>query len=196
MPENKNEEIQEEINPEETVNPEADSAQEEIDTEETCKAEAAGEDIELESAIAAAEKAEAEVKSRLVRLQADFENYKKRTQKEKSEVYTFAMDSFMTKLLPVIDNLERAEAAADDDSKDSYREGVQMVFKELMNVLNGEGLQEIDALGKAFDPNFHHGVAVGEDVDKPDQEILEVFQKGYLFKEKVIRAAMVKVNQK
>lgn len=148
-----------------------------------------------EESIKAAEQAESVVRDQLVRLQADFENYKKRTQKEKSEIYAFAMESLMTKLLPVIDNLERAECAADGENMDNYQAGVQMVFKELMNVLNSEGLTEIDALGKPFDPNFHHGVAVGEDAGKADQEVLEVFQKGYTFKDKVIRAAMVKVNQ-
>ena len=71
-----------------------------------------------------------------------------------------------------------------------------MVFKQLIGVLNEEGLQEIDCVGTAFDPNFHHGVAVGEDPEKDDQVVLEVFQKGYTFKDKVIRPAMVKVNQK
>ena len=180
MPENKSEEIKEELDQEETE-----------ETEQTESKETEGNEELL-----AAQKAETEAKERLIRLQADFENYKKRTQKEKAETYAFAMESLMTKLLPVIDNMERAEAAADDDENNGYHEGVQMVFKSLMNILESEGLKEIEALGKTFDPNFHHGVAVGAEDDKEDQEILEVFQKGYLFKEKVIRAAMVKVNQK
>lgn len=135
------------------------------------------------------------VKEKMLRLQADFENYKRRSQKEKADVYTHAMESLMTKLLPVIDNLDRAEAAA-TDNLESYREGVQMIFKELLNVLNTEGLKEIQAEGQPFDPNFHHGVAVGEDPEQDDQTVIEVFQKGYQFKDKVIRPAMVKVNQK
>ncbi len=135
------------------------------------------------------------LQGKMIRLQADFDNYKKRTQKEKADTFAFAQETLMTKLLPVIDNLERAEKAGDNGNVDSYREGVEMVFKELMNVLGGEGLKEIEAQGKPFDPNFHHGVAVGDDGEKEDQEILEVFQKGYQFKDKVIRAAMVKVNQ-
>lgn len=178
-----------------------DAEQEKIKAQD--EAEAAQEDAgaknsdedAAEESLKAAEQAESVVRDQLLRLQADFENYKKRTQKEKSEIYAFAMESLMTKLLPVIDNLERAESAADGENMDNYQAGVQMVFKELMNVLNGEGLSEIEALGKPFDPNFHHGVAVGEDADKADQEVLEVFQKGYTFKDKVIRAAMVKVNQ-
>ena len=148
-----------------------------------------------ETDAAEVEKAEEAVMERLMRLQADFENYKKRTQKEKLDTYQFALEDIMTKLLPVLDNLDRAEAAA-DDNKDSYREGVQMVFKQLLSILQEEGLAEIKSMGEKFDPNFHHGVAVGEDPDKEDQEILEVFQKGYTFKEKVIRPAMVKVNNR
>lgn len=168
---------------------------------ETQDVETEASDIEaeaekVEEAINEASKTENEALERLVRLQADFENYKKRTQKEKSDIYQFALEGFVTKLLPILDNLDRAESAADDENKDSYREGVQMVFKQLMDVLNEEGLKEIETENTSFDPNFHHGVAVGEDGDKDDQAILEVFQKGYTFKEKVIRPAMVKVNQK
>lgn len=140
-------------------------------------------------------KAEAELKEKMLRLQADFENYKRRSQKEKTDIYNRAVEGLLTRLLPVIDNLERAEAAA-TDNLDSYREGVDMIFKSLLNVLNTEGLKEIEALGSPFDPNFHHGVAVGEDPELDDQVIMEVFQKGYCFKDKVIRPAMVKVNQK
>lgn len=171
--------------------------QEEATEEATAEgqtAEETGEDVE--KSVNEAAKAEEAAMERLMRLQADFENYKKRTQKEKTDIYQFALEGFVTKLLPVLDNLDRAEAAADDENKDKYREGVQMVFKQLMDVLNEEGLKEIDCVGTSFDPNFHHGVAVGEDPEKEDQVVLEVFQKGYTFKDKVIRPAMVKVNQK
>lgn len=165
--------------------------------EQTTEEQAAEEAVEdVEKSVNEAAKAEEAAMERLMRLQADFENYKKRTQKEKTDIYQFALEGFVTKLLPVLDNLDRAEAAADDDNTDKYREGVQMVFKQLIGVLNEEGLQEIDCVGTAFDPNFHHGVAVGEDPEKDDQVVLEVFQKGYTFKDKVIRPAMVKVNQK
>lgn len=165
--------------------------------EQTTEEQAAEEAVEdVEKSVNEAAKAEEAAMERLMRLQADFENYKKRTQKEKTDIYQFALEGFVTKLLPVLDNLDRAEAVADDDNTDKYREGVQMVFKQLIGVLNEEGLQEIDCVGTAFDPNFHHGVAVGEDPEKDDQVVLEVFQKGYTFKDKVIRPAMVKVNQK
>lgn len=137
------------------------------------------------------------VLNRLVRLQADFENFKKRSQKEKTEMFQFASENFATKLLPVMDNLERAEAALTDTSEEAKGciDGLEMVFKQLKDVLKEEGLEEIDCEG-SFDPNLHHGVAVGEDDEKEDQDIIEVFQKGYKFKGKVIRPAMVKVCNK
>ena len=137
------------------------------------------------------------VLNRLVRLQADIENFKKRSQKEKTEIYQFASENFATKLLPVMDNLERAEAALSDASEEvkGYVDGLEMVFKQLKDVLKEEGLEEIVCEGP-FDPNLHHGVAVGQDDEKDDQEIIDVFQKGYKFKGKVIRPAMVKVCSK
>lgn len=137
------------------------------------------------------------VLNRLVRLQADFENFKKRSQKEKTEMYQFASENFATKLLPVMDNLERAQAALTDASEEAkgYIDGLEMVFKQLKDVLKEEGLEEIVCEGP-FDPNLHHGVAVGTDEQKEDQDIIDVFQKGYKFKGKVIRPAMVKVCSK
>ncbi|MDD2414842.1 MAG: nucleotide exchange factor GrpE [Eubacteriaceae bacterium] len=174
-------------------NQEASKKQESTADEDSKASQESGKDVD--EAVKKAEEASEAVKQQLMRLQADFENYKKRTVREKSDIAQYTTEGIMTKLLPVIDNLERAEAAAEDETS-SYRDGVQMVFKELMNVLKGEGLAEIEAVGKPFDPNFHHGVAVGNEDDKDDQEILEVFQKGYMLKDKVIRAAMVKINQK
>ena len=144
-----------------------------------------------------AEEAVKGIKDQMLRLQADFENYKKRSVREKTDIASYTMENFMTKLLPVIDNLERSEAAADEAGESgSYRDGVKMVFDQLMGVLEAEGLKAIDAEGQPFDPNYHHGVAVGNEEDVPDQTVLEVFQKGYTFNDKVIRPAMVKVNQK
>jgi len=141
-------------------------------------------------------KEDEEILNRLIRLQADFENFKKRTQKEKAEIYNFALEKLAIKLIPVMDNLERAEASFNgaETEGQTYINGVQMVFKQLKDILREEGLEEIKS-DIPFDPNFHHGVAVGEDSEKEDQDILEVFQKGYSFKGKVIRPAMVKINQ-
>lgn len=136
-------------------------------------------------------------KDQLMRLRADFDNYKKRTSREKADIAAYTTEGLLKKLLPVVDNLERAQAAAAEADEDSQvSEGVRMVFDELMGVLKDEGLAEIDAEGKPFDPNFHHGVAVGNDPEADDQVVLSVFQKGYTYKDRVVRAAMVQINQK
>lgn len=135
--------------------------------------------------------------NRLIRLQADFENFKKRTQKEKSETYQFAGEGIAKKLLPVLDDLERAEASLSTtgDEGKPYADGLFMVFKHLKDVLKEAGLEEVEC-DASFDPNLHHGVVAEDHPDKEDQDILEVFQKGYCFKGKLIRPAMVKVCKK
>ncbi len=143
------------------------------------------------------EKEEESALNRLIRLQADFENFKKRTQKEKLESYQFAGESMAKKLLPVLDDLERAQASleASGDQAKAYAEGVSMVFNHLKDVLKEEGLEEI-ACDVSFDPNLHHGVVAEDHPEKEDQDILEVFQKGYCFRGKLIRPSMVKVCKK
>lgn len=133
----------------------------------------------------------------LMRLQADFSNYKKRTSREKAEIASYTTEELLKKLLPIIDNLERALAASEnDDGSEELATGIKMVYKEMMKTLQDEGLQEIEAEGKPFDPKYHHGVAIGNEDDVDDQIVLDVFQKGYMYKDKVIRAAMVRINQK
>ena len=132
-----------------------------------------------------------------MRLQADFSNYKKRTSREKAEIASYTTEELLKKLLPIIDNLERALAASEnDDGSEELATGIKMVYKEMMKTLQDEGLQEIEAEGKPFDPKYHHGVAIGNEDDVDDQIVLDVFQKGYMYKDKVIRAAMVRINQK
>lgn len=127
---------------------------------------------------------------KLLRLQADFINYKNRTEKEKYSTYANAVADVITDLLPVIDNFERAlETDAEDNA---LKEGLQMVYSQFMGILNKKGLQEIDALNKPFDPNYHFGVAFGEG-EAEDNTVIEIFQKGYTVNDKVIRPAMVKV---
>jgi len=168
---------------------------------ETAADEAVVEEPQAEEAkaeaVKEAPKEDEAVMERLIRLQADFENFKKRSQKEKTEIYQYAAENFATKLLPVMDNLERAESSLTDVNEEAKGivDGLQMVFKQLKEILKEEGLEEVSCDGQ-FDPNQHHGVAVGVDDEKDDQAILEVFQKGYRFKGKVIRPAMVKVCNK
>ncbi|MBC3805434.1 nucleotide exchange factor GrpE [Acetobacterium fimetarium] len=191
--ENKTEIRDQDILDEKTENVTADA---DVSSDEPVVEETPAEEAKAEETKETVKEDEA-VLERMIRLQADFENFKKRSQKEKTEIYQYAAENFATKLLPVMDNLERAESSLTDVNEEakSIVDGLQMVFKQLKDILKEEGLEEVSCDGQ-FDPNLHHGVAVGEDDEKEDQAILEVFQKGYSFKGKVIRPAMVKVCNK
>ena len=126
------------------------------------------------------------------RLMADFQNYKRRTEKEKNDIYAYANEKLILGLLEVIDNFERAVLSETADEK--YAEGMEMIFKQLKGVLEKSGLEERKALGEGFDPNFHNAVMT-EDNDKFESgSVTEVLQKGYTLNGKVIRPSMVKVN--
>lgn len=127
------------------------------------------------------------------RLMADFQNYKKRTEKEKADVYSFANEKIMTDLLQVIDNFERALGSECQD--EAYAEGMQMIFKQLTDILKSAGLEEIEAVGHDFDPNFHHAVLTDSNPEFDSGKVTEVLQKGYKLNGKVIRPSMVKVNE-
>ena len=130
--------------------------------------------------------------TKYLRLMADFQNYKRRAEKEKGDIYAYANEKLVTQLLDVIDSFERAlmHEAADE----SFAEGMRMIFKQLTGVLEKAGLEEIDALGQDFDPNFHKAVMMEDNADYESGKVTEVMQKGYLLNKKVIRPSMVKVN--
>ncbi|WP_313342910.1 nucleotide exchange factor GrpE [Sedimentibacter sp.] len=133
-----------------------------------------------------------QLNNKLVRLQADFLNYKARTEKEKISTYSNTVSDFILDLLPVADNLERALSAENSEGS-SFKEGVQMVYDQFMSILNKKGLKEIEALHKPFDHNVHYGVGF-EDNDKYDDGIIiDVLQKGYTVKDKCIRPSMVRI---
>lgn len=127
------------------------------------------------------------------RLMADFQNFRKRTEKEKADVYSFANERIMTDLLQVMDNFERALGSECQDQ--AYAEGMQMIFKQFTDILKNSGLEEIEAVGHDFDPNFHHAVLTDSNPDFDSGKVTEVLQKGYKLNGKVIRPSMVKVNE-
>jgi molecular chaperone GrpE len=133
--------------------------------------------------------------NKLLRLQADFLNFKTRTEKEKFTAYGDAVSGVICDLLPVIDNLERA-IAADNSETDNFKEGVEMVYNQLMGILEKKGLKEVEALHKPFDHNLHYGVAFEECEDYDDGIIIDVLQKGYTVNDKLIRPAMVRICKK
>jgi len=134
-----------------------------------------------------------ELMNRLVRLQADFDNYRKRTRVEKEELEKQANFNLIQRLLPVIDNLERACQTSGENSED-IREGVQMVTRQFKEILEKEGVTPIECPGEPFDPNCHEAVMVEDSSEHPPNTVLDELQKGYKMKDKVLRASMVKVS--
>ncbi len=149
----------------------------------------------LKQEIKAKTKESEEYLNMLQRLQADFENYKKRVDKERVEIIDYAVEDVIMQLLPIIDNLERAiESARDhEESNNALLEGVNMILNQILELLERLGVKEIEALDKEFDPHYHEAVMRVQDEDYPDNTIVEVLQKGYIMKSKVIRPSMVKV---
>lgn len=138
------------------------------------------------------EKELADTKEQLLRVTAEYANFRKRSEKEKQDSYSFAKADTVKELLPVIDNLERALASEVQDA-DGIRQGVQMTYDSLMNILSAKiGIEVYGDKGDIFDPNLHNAVMHIEDDNFADGEIVDVFQKGYKIGDKIIRAAMVK----
>ena len=130
-----------------------------------------------------------EMTDRYKRILAEFENYKKRSQKERESLYNMITGDVLTSILPVMDNLEKAAAVKTEDT--SYQEGVKLVVKQFSDVLNKFGMEEIESVGKRFDPELHDAVSHIEDPNKGEQEIVEEYRKGYKIGTKVIRHSMV-----
>lgn len=166
-------------------------AQEEI--KEETQDEPASEAAENTEGKTEEEKAEDEdLNTKYVRLMADFQNFKKRTEKQKSDIHAYANEKIVSKLLEVMDNFERALQIEDENIK-SFKEGMQLIFKQLKDVLTDAGVAEIEAENAMFDPNYHNAVMM-EDTDKVESGMVsEVLQKGYTLNGKVVRPSMVKV---
>ena len=142
--------------------------------------------------LAAARKEVAELKDRELRKLAEFENFKKRTEREKSEYFRFALADFFRDLLPVLDNFERALGHAPAAGDDEYRQGIELIYRQFADALKKRGLTEVPTDG-AFDPNVHEAVAREETADAEPNAILAVLQKGYFLNDRLLRPAFVKV---
>lgn len=139
------------------------------------------------------EEVQDDMSKKLLRLQADFLNYKSRAEREKDRVYITAVEDTICEFLPILDNLDRAIESTDETG--SFKDGVHMIYVQLKQTLEKKGLKEIEALGKAFDPYLHHGVSSDEVEGVEPNIVIDVFQKGYKLKEKVIRPSLVKVSR-
>ena len=143
-----------------------------------------------------AEAAVADMKQRYMRLQADFANFKKRTAGEKLQISEVVKMEVLQNVLPVVDNFERALQVPQDKMTDdlkSFVDGYEMIYKQLMTVLEKEGVVKIDAVGKPFDPNYHQAVMRVASDEYDNDTVVEVLQEGYLLGDKTLRPAMVKV---
>lgn len=200
MEENKDEEIlnaQEEENSEAPAEETEKEAKEAEETVEEAEEEETEESSEAEEAAEDSDKKSEELEKRYMSLYAEYDNYRKRTQKEKENLYADAVADVAKEFLAVIDNIDRAvETAkgADENSIDKIIEGIELLGRQAGDILTKIGVEEIKAeRGEKFDPNFHEAVMHVEDEDLGEQEIAMVFTKGYMYKGKVIRHVVVQV---
>ena len=136
----------------------------------------------------------AELTDKVKRQLAEFENFRNRTEKEKSQMYMVGARDVIEKLLPVVDNFERGLKSIPEDQKDGpVASGMEMIYKQLITVLTDLGVTPIEAVGQEFDPNFHNAVMHAEDEELGENTVSEEFQKGYKYKDTVLRHSMVKV---
>lgn len=135
-----------------------------------------------------------ELTDRLKRTMAEFDNFRKRTEKEKAAMYEIGAKDIIEKVLPVVDNFERGLAAIpEDEEKSAFAEGMDKIYKQLLKTLEEAGVKPIEAVGQPFDPNFHNAVMHVDDENLGENVVAEEFQKGYLYRDSVVRHSMVKV---
>ena len=135
-----------------------------------------------------------ELKDKLTRQMAEFDNFRKRKKKEKSAMYEIGAKDIIEKILPVVDNFERGLGAVTEEQKeDSFVSGMEMIYKQIMTTLDSVGVKAIEAVGNEFDPDFHNAVMHVEDEEVGENIVVEEFQKGYTYRDTVVRHSMVKV---
>ena len=135
-----------------------------------------------------------ELTDRLTRQMAEFDNFRKRTEKEKSQMYEIGAKDIIEKILPIVDNFERGLGSMNEEEKATpFAEGMEKIYKQLMTTLESLGVKPIDAVGQEFNPDFHNAVMHVEDEELDENIIAEEFQKGYMYRDSVVRHSMVKV---
>ena len=135
-----------------------------------------------------------ELTDRLTRQMAEFDNFRKRTEKEKAQMYEIGAKDIIEKILPIVDNFERGLSSVSEEEKETpFAEGMEKIYKQLMTTLEGIGVKPIEAVGQEFNPDFHNAVMHVEDEALGENVIAEEFQKGYTYRDSVVRHSMVKV---
>lgn len=146
--------------------------------------------------VATAESVKAEMMDRILRLQADFDNFRRRTRQEQSELGAFVTQNLIKDLLPIVDNFERALTSRPAEDPSGFGAGVEMIFRQLSALLEKQGLLPVETVGTMFDPMKHEAILRVDDSDQPEGMIVEELQKGYIVSGKVLRPALVKVAGK
>ena len=164
---------------------------EQIEREMNEAARAAASDPPSADAAAAVEQDLHEFKDRYLRTLADFENFRKRSEREKNDYFKYAMAGVIKDLLPVLDNFDRALEHAEEG--DDFHKGVLLIYKQLFDMLKKHGLRPIDERGVHFDPNIHEAVVTEEDPSVPSHTVMTILQKGYFLHDRLLRPALVKV---
>ena len=187
-------EIAEEAGSEEEVASSETADTEKAETEEKGKKKKKKSAAALEIELDKSEKKVAEMTDKYQRLMAEFENARKRNSKEQSHMYDVGAKEVLSKLLPVVDNFERGlDALSEEEKENPFAQGIEKIYQQLMTVFNELGVKAMDAEGKEFNPDFHNAVMHMEDESMGENLVVEEFQKGYMYKESVLRHSMVKV---
>jgi molecular chaperone GrpE len=174
--------------------PEADV--EVVDAEDVTIEEASEVADESEQKIAELQAKLDETENKMLRAQADFDNFRRRSRLDQEAAQKYRAQSLVTEIIPALDNFERAlQIEADNDQTKSLLQGVNMVYNQLVQALQSEGVEAIKAVGEQFDPHLHQAVMQVEDENFDSNTVIEELQKGYTLKDRVIRPSMVKVNQ-
>ena len=185
----------EEVNTQESVS-ETDAIEEEEVSEEKKEKKILGKKKKTDKKTEAYEAKIAELEDRVKRQMAEFENFRKRTEKEKAAMFEMGAKSVVEKILPVVDNFERGLAAVPETDKGgAFAEGMNMIYKQMMTELEGVGVTPIEAVGKEFDPNFHNAVMQVESEEYEEGIVAQELLKGYMYRETVVRHSMVAVTQ-
>nr|WP_298573428.1 nucleotide exchange factor GrpE [uncultured Mogibacterium sp.] len=171
---------------------EASNGKEDVKASENVEKKAKSED-EPSEALDKNAQPEEDSEAKYLRLMAEFQNYKKRVAKEKTDIHSYANEKIVTELLEVLDNFERALASETSVEAEGYAQGMKLIFDQLLGVLTKSGLEEVKALGEDFDPNLHNAVMTSDSDEYDSNKVCNVLQKGYSLNGRVIRPAMVTV---
>lgn len=171
---------------------EASNGKEDVKASENVEKKAKSED-EPSEALDKNAQPEEDSEAKYLRLMAEFQNYKKRVAKEKTDIHAYANEKIVTELLEVLDNFERALASETSVEAEGYAQGMKLIFDQLLGVLTKSGLEEVKALGEDFDPNLHNAVMTSDSDEYDSNKVCNVLQKGYSLNGRVIRPAMVTV---